>query len=312
MVPTSPPTRPDRFLLPWPHLLLALAVIGVWGTNFVVIRVALEAWPPLLFATLRFILAALPWVFFVKPPRTSWRHLAGYGAVVGCGQFGLLYLAIQHDIAPGLASLVIQVQVFFTVALATALLRERLARLQIVAMLLGGAGLAVTLFAADATATPLGLWLTVGAALAWAIANLIVKSAGSIDAISFVVWSSVFAVVPLLALTLAVEGAGPAIAAIGHASPAAWLAVLWQALGNTLFGYGAWSWLLARYPAAIIAPLSMLVPVFGMTTSAALLAEPMPAWKLAASALIIGGLGVNLLGPARRRTVTTILAESQR
>jgi O-acetylserine/cysteine efflux transporter len=311
MVQASPPPRPDRFLLPWPHLLLALAVIGVWGTNFVVIRVALDEWPPLLFATLRFVFAALPWVLFVKPPRASWRHLAGYGAVVGCGQFGLLYLAMRHDIAPGLASLVIQVQVFFTVALAAALLRERLTRRQIVAMLLAAAGLTLTLCATDAAATPVGLLLTVAAALGWAIANLIVKSAGSIDALAFVVWSSVFAAVPLLALSLAVEGVGTGLAAIGHASPAAWLAVLWQALGNTLFGYGAWSWLLARHPAAVIAPLSLLVPVFGMTASAALLAERMPAWKLAASALIIGGLGVNLLGPAKRRAVTNRCAEPQ-
>lgn len=283
--------------LRWPHLLLALAVVGVWGTNFVVIPVALGELPPLLFATLRFAFAALPWVLFVKRPRTSWRLLAAYGVAVGCGQFGLLYVAMQRDISPGLASLVMQVQVFFTVALAAALLRERPTGRQLFAMLLGGAGLAITLLATGSAATPLGLLLTLGAALGWAIANLLVKAAGSIDALGFVVWSSVFSALALLGLTLAIEGTSTALAALSQATPAAWLAVLWQALGNTLFGYGAWSWLLGRYPAAVVAPLSLLVPVFGMASSAALLAEPMPAWKLTAAVLIIGGVGVNLRRP---------------
>jgi O-acetylserine/cysteine efflux transporter len=291
----SPPTF--RLGLPWPHLLLALAVVGVWGSNFVVVRVGLDQLPPLLFATLRFALAALPWVLFVKRPRVSWWQLAGYGVVVGCGQFGLLFIAMRADISPGLASLVMQSQAFFTVALAAALLGEHLARLQVLAMLLAGAGLAITLLAADSSATPLGLLLTLAAALAWAVANLIVKAAGRVDALGFVVWSSVFSTLSLLGLTLALEGAPAALAAVRQATSVAWLAVLWQALANTLFGYGIWSWLLARHPAALIAPLSLLVPVFGMAASAVLLAEPMPAWKVAAAVLIVGGLCVNLRAP---------------
>lgn len=297
--------------LPWRHLLLALAVIAVWGTNFVVIRVALGHMPPLTFATLRFALAALPWLLFVRPPRGVWRQMVGYGVVTGCGQFGLLYLAMRHDISPGLASLVIQAQVFFTVGLVALLLRERPTRRQIIAMLLAAAGLGITLLAADTAATPLGLALTLGAAFSWAVSNLLVKSAGRIDALGFVVWASAFAALSLLPLTLLVEGPTTAAAAVEHATAGVWLAMLWQALANTLFGYGAWSWLLARYPAAVVAPLTLLVPVFGMATSAAVLAEPMPAWKLAASALIIGGLVINLLAPGRRRAPASLAIEQR-
>ncbi len=90
----------------------------MWGTNFVVIKVALAHLPPLLFAALRFTLAFLPAALFLKRPAVLWSHLATYGLLIGAGQFGILYIAMEHSISPGLASLVIQVQVFFTIGLA--------------------------------------------------------------------------------------------------------------------------------------------------------------------------------------------------
>ena len=92
--------------------------------------------------------------------------------------------------------------------------------------------------------------------------------------------------------------------ALQATTPAIWVAVAWQAVGNTLFGYGAWGWLLARYPATSVAPTSLLVPVFGMASTALFLGEPLPPWKLLAAALIIGGLALNLLAtrqPAMRK-----------
>ena len=82
-----------------------------------------------------------------------------------------------------------------------------------------------------------------------------------------------------------------------NANFATWLAVAWQAWGNTLFGYGAWAWLLARHPAVTIAPIALLVPLFGMAASALWLGEPLPAWKLSAAGLVMAGLAVNLLWP---------------
>jgi O-acetylserine/cysteine efflux transporter len=72
--------------------------------------------------------------------------------------------------------------------------------------------------------------------------------------------------------------------------------VVWQSIGNTLIGYGLWNMLLHRYSAATVTPWALMVPVFGMSASAALLSEPMPWWKLLAMGLIVGGLGLNLLG----------------
>jgi O-acetylserine/cysteine efflux transporter len=84
---------------------------------------------------------------------------------------------------------------------------------------------------------------------------------------------------------------------IVHADAATWAAVLWQTIGNTLFGFAMWSWLLARYPVATIAPTALLVPVFGMGAAALWIGEPLQGWKLAAAGLVMAGLAINLLWP---------------
>jgi O-acetylserine/cysteine efflux transporter len=111
------------------------------------------------------------------------------------------------------------------------------------------------------------------------------------------VWTSVFAVPPLFALSFIVEGPAAIWQGLQQADAATWGAVLWQSLGNTLFGYGVWGWLLSRHPAATIVPMALLVPVFGMSSAALLLGEPLPAWKLIAAGLVMSGLAINLLWP---------------
>ena len=285
------------------ELLLALAVVFIWGTNFVVIKLGLHEFPPLLFAALRFSLAALPWVFFVKRPQIQWRYLIAVGVALGVGQFGLLFIAMRADIAPGLASLVVQVQVFFTVGLSVWLFGESIHLRNLAGLALGVAGLCLIGAHVDATTTLKGLALVVGAALSWSLANLSVKAAvrkhGPFNTLGMMVWASLFAVPPLVALAIVFEGYEPVTLALTQASLGAWAAVLWQALGNTLFGYGAWNWLLSRHSAAAFTPTALLVPVFGMGASVLLLGEPLYAWKLGAAALIVAGLAVNVLDPRR-------------
>ena len=286
--------------MPTSHLFLALAVVAVWGTNFVVIRWGLDGLPPFLFATLRFALSALPWLLFVPRPAASWRALAAFGVLLGAGQFGLLFLAIERHISPGLASLVVQLQVFFTIGLSLWLLRERVRGFQLAGLLLAIAGLSVIALNLDATVTWTGLALVLGAAFFWAAANLVVKSLGPVNMLHFMVWSSAFAVPPLLLMSLVTEGPALIAQSLQAADAAIWASVAWQAVGNTLFGYGAWNWLLARHPAATVTPMALLVPVFGMSASALSLGEAMPAWKLGAGVLVLGGLAVIVLWPRWR------------
>lgn len=287
--------------LPLPHALLALAVVAIWGSNFVVIRLGLDELPPLTFAALRFVLAALPLVFVLPRPKVPWSHLAGYGLFIGAGQFGLLFIAMKGAISPGLASLVVQTQVFFTIGAALVLNGERVRLYQVVALALATAGIVVIGLNVDATTTPLGLVLVLAAAMSWTTGNMIARASGPTNMLSYVVWASLFSAPPLIVLSLLTEG-GPAVigAALAAASPTAWIALVWQTVGNTLFGYSAWGYLLGRHPAATVTPMALLVPVFGMGTSAMVLGEPLPAWKLIAAGLVISGLAIGVLWPMVR------------
>ncbi len=290
-------------------LLLALAVVFVWGTNFVVIKLGLNALPPLLFACLRFTFVLLPMVFFLPRPKVAWRNLIFYGLAIGMGQFGLLFIAMNGMISPGLASLVVQMQVFFTIGLSMLRSGERLKPYQLGAFALAIAGMAVILAHNGRGATVAGVVLTVGAAAGWSLANQASKEAGKVNALAYVVWSSLFSLPPLYLLSLWREG-WPAIAAgLSQATLGTWVVILWQSVGNTMFGYGCWAWLLARYPAATVSPLTLLVPVFGMGASTLVLGEPLQDWKILAGFLVMAGLVVNLFW-ARRKPKFTPLPET--
>lgn len=284
--------------MPVRHFLLALAVVAIWGSNFVVIKLGLNALPPLLFAALRFFFAVLPAIFFLPRPQVGWRNLAAYGLLIGVGQFGVLYLAMRAQISPGLASLVVQTQVFFTLLLAMRVAKERVQGYQWLGLALAAGGIAVIASHTDGSTTVLGVLMVLAAAFSWACGNIVGKRAGRVNMLAYMVWTSLFAVPPLILLSLLVEG--PAAIALGlqQAGWGTWTAVLWQSVGNTLFGYGVWGWLLARHAAATIVPMALLVPVFGIGSAALLLGEPLPLWKLGAAALVMSGLALNLLWPS--------------
>lgn len=283
--------------LPFSHFLLALAVVSIWGTNFVIIKYALADLPPLLFAALRFSLALIPAMFFLRRPAVKLGNLALYGLLIGVGQFGLLYLAIDGHISPGIASLVVQTQVFFTIRLAMRLDGERVRAFQWLALVLAGGGVLNILWHTDGTTTPLGIALVLLAALAWAGGNLTARHGRPESMLAYVVWSSAFAIPPLFILAFIYEGTSAILTGLRQADLATWAAVVWQSWGNTLFGYVAWGWLLARHPAATVTPMALLVPVFGMGASALLLGEALPGWKLLSAALVMAGLALNLFWP---------------
>lgn len=292
--------------MPFGHIALAVVVALIWGTNFIVIRWGLDELPPFLFATLRFTLVAVPLVFVLRRPAVPLRVLAAVGVLLGVGEFGLLFYAMQSDISPGLASLVIQTQVFFTIALSMAQRGERLRRGQWAAFAIAVGGMVLIGANLNADVTALGLALVLVAAGCWALANIVTRSVDSLQgaagAVSFVAWSSLFAAPPLLLLALAFEGPSTVSSALEHAGPQAWTVLAWQAVGNSLFGFAAWNWLLARHPAATVTPAALLVPVVGMASSAIATGEALPSWKLAAASLVIAGLAINVV--VTRRSIS--------
>ena len=281
------------------HFFLALAVMAVWGTNFVIIHEAIAVLPPLLFAALRFTIAFLPAALFVKRPVVPLWNLAAFGLLIGVGQFGVLFIAMDGQITPGLASLVVQMQVFFTIGLSVWLTGERVKPMQIAALLLAAGGVLIIALHIEGATTIIGLLLTLFAGASWAAGNMVSRRNGKIDMLGYIVWSSLFPIPVLFALAFLFEGPGAIMAGLQNAHAGTWAAVIWQAVGNTLFGYGIWSWLLARHPAATVAPFALLVPIFGLGASALLLGEALPLWKIIASAMVIGGLAVGFIDSQR-------------
>ena len=197
-----------------------------------------------------------------------------------------------------MASLVIQTQVFFTIAFAMFFTKEGLKCYQAVAVIISITGLGIIALHTDSTTTFLGLALVVFGGFSWGIANTVSRQAGSINMLSYVVWASAFSIPPLILIALVFEGGAVHLWDLTLATPiGAWVGVLWQSWGNTLFGYAAWAWLLSKHPAALVVPAALLVPIFGMGASTFFLDESLPIWKLLAASLVITGLAVNLFWP---------------
>ena len=290
---------------------MALAIVAIWGTNFVVMKNCLAVFPPFMFAALRYSFALLPMAFFIPRPKVPLWNLALYGVLIGVGQFGIVYYAVNSQISPGLASLVIQTQVFFTIGFAMLLNKERLRLYQIFALLLALIGLLIIALHTDATTTLLGLALMVFAGFSWGAANTVGRYAGisrPADLFAYVVWASAFAVPPLLLISAVFEGGVTHLSQVLVQAPlGAWLGVLWQSWGNTLFGYAAWAWLLSKHPAAVVAPMPLLVPIFGMGASAIYLGEDLPVWKLFAAGLVMVGLLINVSWPRLKEQITKVI-----
>jgi O-acetylserine/cysteine efflux transporter len=279
----------------------ALAVVTIWGINFVVIKIGLKGLPPLFFTSLRFLFAALPLVFFVRRPAVPWRLLAGYAMFQFAIQFSLLFCGMQFGFPPGLASLVIQLQAFFTIGLAVALLGERPVAMQLIGGLIAFAGMGLVGAFLDAEASLIGFVMVIAAGLSWGMGNIFTKKIGKADPLALVAWGSLLATPPILVMSLLGEGPAAIQAAIDHLDWVAAGAILYQAYPTTVLGFGIWSYLMRSYPTATIAPFTLLVPVAGMISSALVLDEPLQWWKLAAGALVLAGLMLNQFGGRWRK-----------
>ncbi len=278
------------------HLLGALGLVVIWGFNFVVTKVGLDAIPPITLCAIRFLLAAFPAVFFIKRPEIAWAALAVFGTVMFTVQFAFLYGGIALGLSAGLASIALQLHVFVTLALALALLGERAGLAQIAGCVLAVLGMVVVALHVGGDVSIPGLLSLIAAAFAWGVANILSKRLGRVDMLALVVWGSLMAPIPLAALALLLEGPTLILHSLSHLSWVGVGAIAYIVYPVTLMGFSFWSWLLDRYDAALVVPTTLLVPIVAMLSSALVLGEDMPGWKIAAAVLVCSGLAINLFG----------------
>jgi O-acetylserine/cysteine efflux transporter len=281
------------------HVLLALAVVVVWGVNFVIIEVGLEGFPPLLFSALRFFFAAVPAIFLLGRPRVAWRYVIAVGLALGVAKFGLLFIAMDHGVPAGLASLVLQCQVVFTLLFAVLVLGERPRRAQLAGIAIATVGMVVILLDHGLSAPVGALALVIVAGVCWGISNMVTRHAKPQDTLRFMVWVSAVAVLPLLGLSLLTEGVGNDLDALRNISLTGVGAIGYLSFMATLFGFGVWGFLLRQYDASTVAPFSLLVPVVGMAAAWVLRNEAVGLQQAIAAVLIIGGMACTVI---RKRT----------
>ena len=283
--------------------LSALVVIVIWGVNFVVMKWGLATLSPLVLCALRFVAASLPFLLFIKPPRNiAWKLVAAYGLVLGIGQFGVLFTGMKMGMPAGMASVVLQTQAFITMLLAAVFLGEKPKPWQWLGLCIAIVGL-IAIGAAHGESTSdmtlAGFLLTVGAAASWAVTNLITRKAaqqGQYDAVGFIVWSSLFPIIPLLLLACWMDGADSVVQQLSHLGLRELGVVAYLSLLSTIVGYGLWTRLLQRYAASTVAPLSLLVPVVGLLSAMLLLGERPTGVQWLGTLGVLMGMAINQFG----------------
>lgn len=281
--------------MPFTHILLAILVSAIYGVAFVAIKFSVTELPPLLVTGYRYLFAALPLVFFVPVPKAPVRLLVAYGVTQGVLMFGLIFSAIRLGMPPGLASLVVQMQVFFTVLFSVIAFGEKPRRHEIAGAIVAIGGICLIGFA-EAEITPaVPFLMVIGSAAAWGLANVIAKAAKPTAMLGFVGWSSLAAPLPLFLLSMLFEGTTFGLP--DHVpSATAVFSIAFLAYPTTVFNFAAWIFLLRSHPAATVTPFALLIPVFGMASTAIVFGETLTPLATAGSALIFLGLAINVFG----------------
>lgn len=277
------------------HLALAVLVTLVWGLNFPITKLGLRTVDPFILTGIRFALAALPLVFFIKRPAIKFSYVAAYGFIFGLGMWGMINYGIERGVSPGIASLIIQLSVFFTMGWGCVLFNERIRGPQIAGAVLALAGLLGIISTQTGDHALLGVLLIVLSALAWSIGNVIIKQSGVKEIFSFMVWASLFPPIPLFLMAWWMHGGAPFEHLTASLDLRATGSILFQVYLATHFAYWGWNSLLRLYPVSTVAPLSLLIPVFGIAGSMLITGEHLSTTNLICIAVIIAGLAVGLM-----------------
>lgn len=282
--------------MPFRHAAVGLLIAFIWGVNFIFIKMALVDIPPLTLAAFRFLLVGVPAVFFIPRPQVPWSGLIKYGLVMFATQFGLLFLGMRFGVSAGLASMLMQVQVFFTMALAVVVFKERPTLTKILGAVIAFTGVAIVGLHSGQDVSFMGFILIMLASFSWATGNILVKSLAHANALALVAWGGLVAFPPLAILAVIFEGPSSIAWLSQEIHVMTFISVAYIVYLSTHTAYSLWGWLLRHHSASTVVPFTLLVPIFGFISSAVVLGEQIPNWKIYSGMLVILGLCVNLYG----------------
>lgn len=272
----------------------------LWGLNFNAIKLGLGNIPPLLLAALRFIVVCVPAIFFLPKPPVAWRWLIALGLTLNVGQFAFLFLGIKLGMPAGMSSLIHQSQAFFTLLIAVLFIGERLHWNNLVGLIVAAVGMVVIALQQGSGMTAVSFWITLIGAASWGAGNVIMRKATQdappFSMLALVVWAGAVAILPLVLLSLCLEGFAAWKTAWHSLNWVSIASIVYLAYFSTLCGYGLWGKLLSRYSASVVSPLALLVPVVGMSSAALMLGEKFSGWQLAGALLVMVGLVVHVFG----------------
>lgn len=289
-------------------ILLALAVTSLWGFSFVVISYAFEAFPPILMAFLRVAAASLPVLVLIRPPRVPLGLFIGLSLTLAVLQHVSMFVGMDLGVPGGIASLLVQSQVFFTTALAFIVLKERPVAIQYIGIAVAGGGMAVIAASMPGGGSLIGFLVVLGGAAAWGVSNIIFKLIKAVDLIRLLAWCHLPAVPINFGLSYALEGGPDVIVRLTSADATHYLAAIFLGLISTSVGYLIWSTLMRRHSATLIAPFSLLIPIFGMTLMATLRGEEFGTLRIVGAVLVMIGLALCVIRTRRPRVgaLTTV------
>jgi O-acetylserine/cysteine efflux transporter len=276
-------------------LLRTLAVMVIWGLNFIVAKWGLAEFPPLLMMGLRFGIVALllcPW------NRLSPRllvHILPLSLTLGSVHYSLMFGGLDR-VDAALAALLVPAQVPIAAALAALVFRERITLRLMLGTAIAFVG--VALIAGEPRASePLPVMMILGASLIWAIANIQLKFVAGVDPSVLTGWIAFFAAPQLLALSLLFEREHWRV--LAEASWRGWSSVAFQAVAVAILSYAMWYRLIRLYPVNQLMPFTLLAPVIAVAAAVALLGEALSLRLLAGGIATMAGVAVTVLRPRK-------------
>jgi O-acetylserine/cysteine efflux transporter len=290
----------EIILLSRRDICLGLIVVVLWGLNFIAIDLGLGNMPPLMLAAFRFVVVCIPAIFLLPKPPVPWRWLIALGLMLNVGQFAFLFMGINMGMPAGLASLIHQSQAFFTLIIAAVFIGEKWHWNHLTGLIIAAFGMIVIASQQGSSMTAVGFWLNLAGAASWGAGNVIMRRATQgvppFSMLALVVWAGAVAILPLIVLSLFIEGPAAWQEAWNSATWITAASVIYLGYFATLGGYGLWGKLLSRYPAAVVSPFALLVPVVGMSSAALFLGEEFSMQQVIGALLIMAGLVVNVFG----------------